>query len=139
MQHSGLCIYKLDKCNVPDVGVPLDIGLGMGADLLAHEATFAAGMENKAHKAQHSTAPMAGEFARKIRANALVLTHFSNRYSSRGPKDEVNGESDNDHKDVLQQLISQARGAFGKDRVWAAYDFYTFDIRHKHKTKPSTF
>lgn len=111
----------------------------MDADLLAHEATFAAGMEIKAHKAQHSTAPMAGEFARKIRANALVLTHFSNRYSSRGvaPRDEMRGASDNDHQDVLQQLITQARGAFGKDRVWAAYDFYTFDVRHRSRGQRS--
>ena len=118
----------------------LAVGLGMGADLLAHEATFAAGMEAKAYKAQHSTAPMAGEFARKIQANALVLTHFSNRYSSRGgaPDEKLRGASDGDHKDVLQQLIGQARGAFGKDRVWAAYDFFTFDVRHKQRTPHST-
>ena len=55
--------------------------LAIGADVVSHEATFAAGMERKAYQAQHSTAPMAGAFARRVRAQALVLTHFSNRYT----------------------------------------------------------
>ena len=38
-------------------------------------------MERKAWKSQHSTAAMAGEFARRIEASLLVLTHFSSRYS----------------------------------------------------------
>lgn len=107
----------------------------MGADLLAHEATFAAGMESKAHKAQHSTAPMAGAFARQIQANALVLTHFSNRYSTRGLKSDsrMGGPSEGDHQDVLNSLLGQAREVFGSHRVWAAHDFYTFDVRHRHQ------
>ncbi len=52
----------------------------MHADLVSHEATFADGMEQKARIAQHSTAPMAGAFARRIAARKLVLTHFSGRY-----------------------------------------------------------
>ncbi len=108
-------------------------GPGMGADLVSHEATFAAGMEKKAHVAQHSTAPMAGTFARKIRAHALVLTHFSNRYSNRG---EIQGEqlragSEGDRQDVLRWLTNQAKEAYGSDRVWAADDFYTFQVRQR--------
>jgi ribonuclease Z len=51
-----------------------------GADLVSHEATFAAGMEGKAAVAQHSTAWMAGQFAWAVEARSLVLTHFSARY-----------------------------------------------------------
>jgi ribonuclease Z len=54
--------------------------LALGADLIAHEATFARGMEGKAALAQHSTARMAGSFARAVGARRLVLTHFSARY-----------------------------------------------------------
>lgn len=54
--------------------------IAYGADLISHEATFAAGMEDKAALAQHSTAWMAGQFAEAIQAKALVLTHFSARY-----------------------------------------------------------
>lgn len=54
--------------------------LAYGADVVSHEATFAAGMEGKAAVAQHSTAWMAGQFAAAMEAKALVLTHFSARY-----------------------------------------------------------
>jgi len=106
-------------------------GPGMGADLVSHEATFSAGMEKKAHVAQHSTAPMAGAFARKIRAKALVLTHFSNRYSNKGEMqgEQLRSESEGDRQDVLRWLTNQAKEAYGSDRVWAADDFYTFQVR----------
>jgi ribonuclease BN (tRNA processing enzyme) len=54
--------------------------VGQGADVLSHEATFTADMREKAHIAQHSTAPMAGAFARALGAQTLVLTHFSGRF-----------------------------------------------------------
>lgn len=54
---------------------------GRNADLLSHEATFTADMYVKARIAQHSTAPMAGNFARQLGAQALVLTHFSGRFT----------------------------------------------------------
>lgn len=109
---------------------------GMGADMVSHECTFAAGMEKKAYVAQHSTAPMAGAFARRVQARALVLTHFSNRYSNRA---EIAGqeyavETEGDRQDVLQWLMDQAKEAYGSSNVWAASDFYTFDIKHQSQT-----
>lgn len=103
-------------------------GIGAGCDLLSHEATFAAGMEEKAGIAQHSTAHMAGTFARKLGAQALVLTHFSGRYDSvtaprRGdrPQRPRNSEDDMDVEafdsanvnSLLQEVCSQFVG-----RVW---------------------
>ncbi len=55
----------------------------MDADLLSHEATFSGEMRDKAAIAKHSTASMAGAFARRLRARQLVLTHFSGRYIDR--------------------------------------------------------
>lgn len=60
--------------------------LAAGADVLSHEATFSGGMEAKARVSQHSTGWMAGEFARSVGAQNLVLTHFSARY---GPPKQV--------------------------------------------------
>jgi hypothetical protein len=54
---------------------------GYGADMLSHEATFTADMRDKAYIAQHSTATMAGAFARQLNAQTLVLTHFSGRFA----------------------------------------------------------
>ena len=69
----------------------LDAGIARDADLVSHEATFSKQMEEKAWKSQHSTAAMAGNFARKIQARLLVLTHFSSRYShmNQGGKPEM--------------------------------------------------
>ena len=106
--------------------------------MVSHECTFAAGMEKKAYVAQHSTAPMAGAFARHIRARALVLTHFSNRYSKKGDTSGRDGESDGDSQDVLQWLMDQAKQAYGSDRVWAANDFYTFNIRPQLRLRTLT-
>ncbi|KAF8319362.1 hypothetical protein DL93DRAFT_181449 [Clavulina sp. PMI_390] len=70
-------------------------GIAQDADLLVHESTFAAvdpnGDENapqfsrdfvteKAIKRGHSTAEMAGRFAKDINARTLALNHFSARY-----------------------------------------------------------
>ena len=61
-------------------GLPV-ADVGRSADLLSHEATFTADMYAKARVAQHSTAPMAGNFARQLGAQTLVLTHFSGRFA----------------------------------------------------------
>lgn len=54
--------------------------LAQGADLLVHEATFEAGMEEKAAAYGHSTTVQAAETARQAGARKLVMTHFSSRY-----------------------------------------------------------
>ena len=73
--------------------------VGRGADLLSHEATFSRNMAHKAHKAQHSTAEMAGRFARQIGASTLILTHFSSRYSKLG-----NGSQDKSPKSQVSAV-----------------------------------
>lgn len=52
-------------------------------DLLIHECTYSANLKEKAIEHGHSTSGMAGEFAAKVNANMLVMTHFSNRYETR--------------------------------------------------------
>ena len=50
--------------------------LAVGADLIVHEATLKPGFESVARQRGHSTAAMAGAFARQCGAQRLLLTHF---------------------------------------------------------------
>ncbi|BDA44477.1 Zinc phosphodiesterase ELAC protein 1 [Coccomyxa sp. Obi] len=107
-----------DTCNSRAI-----LRVGEGADLLSHEATFTADMREKAHIAQHSTAPMAGAFARALGAQTLVLTHFSGRFLDwKGGAEEDALPSD------IQMLKRQAKAAYGSNNILAAYDFYTHHV-----------
>jgi ribonuclease Z len=53
----------------------------VGADLLIHEATFAADESERAHSTGHSTARDAAKVARDAGALRLAITHFSPRYA----------------------------------------------------------
>lgn len=55
------------------------VNLAQDADLVVHEATFAAGMEEKAAAYGHSTVLQAATIASRAGAKKLVLTHFSSR------------------------------------------------------------
>ncbi|WP_341277878.1 ribonuclease Z [Paenibacillus sp. FSL H8-0537] len=54
--------------------------LAENADLLVHEATFAAGQEEKAHEYGHSTTVEAAQAAKDAGVQQLIMTHFSSRF-----------------------------------------------------------
>jgi ribonuclease Z len=54
--------------------------LALDADILIHEATFEDGMEEEAVLKKHSTVGEALMVAKRMRAKAVLLTHFSQRY-----------------------------------------------------------
>jgi ribonuclease Z len=58
----------------------------IGADLLVHEATFAAEESEKADQTGHSTAADAAVIARDAGVRRLVLTHISARYTREAPE-----------------------------------------------------
>eukprot|EP01128_Nolandella_sp_AFSM9_P001861 TRINITY_DN12264_c1_g1_i1.p1 TRINITY_DN12264_c1_g1~~TRINITY_DN12264_c1_g1_i1.p1 ORF type:complete len:327 (-),score=66.59 TRINITY_DN12264_c1_g1_i1:99-1055(-) len=94
--------------------------IAKGVDLLVHEATLDADEEEKAILGGHSTSRMAGEFAKRLAAKRLVISHFSKRYYEGSSKKE--GEK---NIDSLQQ---EATEAFGNDVV-AADDFMIVNVR----------
>jgi ribonuclease BN (tRNA processing enzyme) len=74
-------------------------------------------MQDKALRAGHSTATQAGEFARRIDAGRLVLTHFSARY------DKDSGVHDPTSSKSIADLVREAKAAYGRDDVTASADF----------------
>lgn len=81
------------------------VRLAKEADLLVHEATFAADQPQMARDYFHSTTQQAAEIAREAGVKALCLTHISSRYT----KEEAKG------------LQAEATSVFSP--VTIAYDF----------------
>lgn len=75
MVHRRKVTILGDTCNSDEIA-----SAAKGSHLLVHEATFTTAQLEKAKVALHSTARMAGAFAKKIGAKKLALTHFSSRY-----------------------------------------------------------
>lgn len=71
---------------------------GVEADLLIHEATFEDGMEDEATLKRHCTVGEALRVGERMRAKAVALTHFSQRYPRIPPlgqaENEASGNSD---------------------------------------------
>lgn len=70
-----------------------------GVNLLYHEATFLNDMAARAKETYHTTALEAGEVAREVGAEKLLLGHFSARYRD------------------LQPLLTEGRTAFGNTHL----------------------
>ena len=118
---------------------------GAEPDLLIHEATYATALENMAIARGHSSARMAGDFARALGAETLVVTHFSNRYRFGPSSTEM--EVDHQIEEAIRAsamagnssgkltatdiLTGEAKEAFGSERVVAAHDFMMLSLpRH---------
>ncbi|WP_031408462.1 ribonuclease Z [Geobacillus vulcani] len=86
------------------------IELARDADVVVHEATFAAAEQRLAHDYFHSTTIDAAEVARRARAKRLILTHISSRYQGA----------------AALQLVAEARSVFPNAEL--AADFASFSI-----------
>jgi ribonuclease Z len=89
------------------------VELARDADLLIHEATFAARDEDLARRSLHSTTVMAARVASEAGAKRLLLTHFSPRYAF-GNAVEPN------------VLLAEARAIFPDTEL--AHDFLTVEV-----------
>ncbi|HZG73865.1 MAG TPA: ribonuclease Z, partial [Chondromyces sp.] len=86
------------------------VALALGADLLVHEATLAAGNEEMASEHFHSTTTQAANIAKQAEVKALCLTHISSRYTLEEATD----------------LQREAQTVFSK--TYVARDFFEFKI-----------
>jgi ribonuclease Z len=89
------------------------VELAQAADLLIHEATFAARDEDLARRSLHSTTLMAAQVAVEARARQLLITHVSPRYA---PGNAVEPD----------ELLAEARSVFPRTEL--ARDFLTVDV-----------
>lgn len=94
------------------------LDIAMNADVLVQESTNENADQEKSIQHGHSTAGMAGEFASKIFAQKLILTHFSQRYRS------LDYEIAEETIDVL---VKQAKETFS-DTVIAAEDLLVVPV-----------
>lgn len=95
-----------DTCN-PMAVEPL----ARDADVLVHESTCMDEDLSAALRQKHSTAGMAGAFARRINAKHLILNHFSPRCFEH----ELQGSAS-----PIGVMVKQAQKQFKSDRVYAA-------------------
>ena len=58
--------------------------LAQGVDVMVHEATLEAAMEEKANSRGHSSTRQAAQLARDANAGKLIITHVSSRYDAAG-------------------------------------------------------
>ncbi|SFU36352.1 ribonuclease Z [Alicyclobacillus macrosporangiidus] len=86
------------------------VELASGADVLVHEATFAADRSALAPAYGHSTAADAARTAHDAGAKALILTHISARYSGDG----------------ADRLLAEARAIFPNTRL--ASDLWSYPV-----------
>ncbi|MCP8967000.1 ribonuclease Z [Ectobacillus ponti] len=86
------------------------VRLAQNADVLVHEATFAAEDAQQAHDYYHSTTKQAAQAAQLADAKRLILTHISSRYQ---------GED-------FERLLQEAREVFANTEM--AFDFKKFAI-----------
>jgi ribonuclease BN (tRNA processing enzyme) len=98
--------------------------LAANADVLSHEATFLSSMAEKARLATHSTASQAGDFAARVNAKQLVLTHFSGRYQGADDGDEGDDSVRQAARDI-HAVVTEARAAAAGIVVKCAHDGFT--------------
>jgi ribonuclease Z len=89
------------------------VELARGADLLVHEATYAACDQDLARRSLHSTAEMAARVALEAGVRQLVITHFSPRYAYGNPVEP-------------DELLREARAIFPNTLM--ARDFFEVEI-----------
>lgn len=113
--------------------------MAFGADVVIHEATnsFLAGIDKDTGAREvtrdaivhgHSTPYMAGEFAKRVKAQKLVLNHFSARYK---------GDKSIDSLSIMMRIEGQAIKASGLEahEVVAAWDFMVLPVPQKKATE----
>lgn len=101
-----------------------------GADVLVHEATCTNAEKAVALAKKHSTPGMAGDFARRIAARNLILTHFSPRDSLENAMSNITGHGSvaEWERERMQVMKMQAIETFKCPNVFTAQDYWTWQV-----------
>lgn len=134
IKDNDICLCLVIDSKEPRKGKEVLNTIGYSCDLLVHEATNAFVDEHgnpinktphelnkEALEHNHSTASMAGEFAKDFDAKLLVLTHFSSRYS---------GDLLFPNLKTMNAIRMEASRTFGRNRVITARDFMTIYLNN---------
>lgn len=119
--ENGLVLNGKDYLGPPQKGktvaifgdtgpTPAGLELARGVDVMVHEATLEASMQEKANGRGHSTSVQAATLAKAAGVGRLAITHFSSRYDQSG----------------CEALLSECRNIF--PATLAAADFLTLKI-----------
>ncbi|QMJ04308.1 ribonuclease BN [Citrobacter freundii] len=84
--------------------------LAKGVDVMVHETTLDASMEEKANSRGHSSTRQAAMLAREAGVGRLIMTHVSSRYDEKG----------------CQRLLEECRALFADTEL--AHDFAVFTV-----------
>lgn len=86
------------------------LALAQGVDVMVHETTLDASMEEKANARGHSSTRQTATLAREAAVGRLIMTHISSRYDDKG----------------CQRLLAECRAIFPATEL--AYDFSVFPV-----------
>ncbi len=106
---------------------------GSDCDLLVCETTYDRAREDKARQWGHSTTRMTADFAHRLRARALIITHFSSRYTEGDASDAAQGDDEDGVAPTLSvdDLLAEAAEACPGTTVLAARDLWKYTISAK--------
>ncbi|MFA5713896.1 MAG: ribonuclease Z [Bacteroidales bacterium] len=88
-----------------------------GCNLIYHEATYMSDMANSAQKRMHSTAAQAAQCAKEGEVGALLLGHFSSRYSN------------------LEPLLQEAKEIFPNSYIYQEGESFIIPLEKRNKNE----
>ena len=141
--------YNWKQCDVPQIVILGDTNdtsliedMSRDCDLLVHEATMENALREKAVEYGHSTPAMAADFAHRVSAAKLCLTHVSPRYkpfqssgsgeSEAQSKESVSDVADDGKSRSAKVLLDEAKHRLDElgsaCSVFIAEDFYELEV-----------
>jgi len=102
-----------DTCNSESV-----VEAAQNCTFVVHETTYDSSAHEKAIEGGHSTSTMAGQFAKRINASRMIITHFSSRYHALHDNEPI----------TVKDLLLETQKECPETKVEAADDFSKFDL-----------